>query len=576
MEHKDIAPEDYSQLDSDIAALVAAKDSWAQTSIAKRLGLLAQVKDRIMQQAPAWVEISGRRKMLPADSKQVGEEWFGGPYAAIAGCNGLMETLSQMEGKKFLNGLSKRVTTSGQVAVRVMPHNKWDRLLMSGVSAEVWMQDGVTLNNLKDNTASSYNAPANERKGKVALVLGAGNISSIAPLDCFYKLFVEHQVVILKMNPVNDYLTPIFNQALKPLIDIDALRIVRGDGVVGEYLTSHPDIEEIHITGAGATHDAIVWGPGAQGKANKAAGTPRNTRRVTSELGAVCPTIIVPGPWTRADIAFQAEHIATQKLYNSGYNCIACQTLVLPGNWSKTGKLMEAVKRHISKSDRIAFYPGTEQRVNDFKEHGDNIVMLPRGKSSPFLISEFTEHSKEHHAETEVFGPALGVHKITAKNAEAYLVAAVKWANENLHGTLGASVLIHPRTIRSIGKKRFESIISDLHYGTIGINTWALVGFSISQTPWGAFPGHTLDDVQSGIGSVHNAYMFDKTERTILRAPWRPTPRAMLSGGMTLLPRPPWFVTNRRQVRLGRLLTRFLHRPSWFKIPRIFFNALLG
>ena len=70
--------------------------------------------------------------------------------------------------------------------------------------------------------------------------------------------------------------------------------------------------------------------------------------------------------------------------------------------------------------------------------------------------------------------------------------------------------------------------------------------------------------------------MFDKPERVVIRAPWRPFPRNLLSGGMTLLPRPPWFVTNRRQHVVGKLLTRFQHRPSWFKLPAIFINALRG
>ena len=43
-----------------------------------------------------------------------------------------------------------------------------------------------------------------------------------------------------------------------------------------------------------------------------------------------------------------------------------------------------------------------------------------------------------------------------------------------------------------------------------------------------------------------------------------------------MLPRPPWFVTNRQQHVVGRLLTGFQHKPSWLKIPRIFLHALLG
>jgi aldehyde dehydrogenase (NAD(P)+) len=45
---------------------------------------------------------------------------------------------------------------------------------------------------------------------------------------------------------------------------------------------------------------------------------------------------------------------------------------------------------------------------------------------------------------------------------------------------------------------------------------------------------------------------------------------------MTLLPKPPWFITNKKAGKLGMLLTRFQYRPGFLKIPRIFLNALLG
>ena len=105
---------------------------------------------------------------------------------------------------------------------------------------------------------------------------------------------------------------------------------------------------------------------------------------------------------------------------------------------------------------------------------------------------------------------------------------------------------------------------------------WTGLGFLTVQTPWGAFPGHTLDDIQSGIGFVHNTYMFDRVERTVIEAPFRPFPRNLLHGSLSLLPKPPWFVTNKKADVLGRLLTQFQHRPGFLKIPRIFLNALLG
>ncbi|WP_031144566.1 hypothetical protein [Streptomyces flavovariabilis] len=47
---------------------------------------------------------------------------------------------------------------------------------------------------------------------------------------------------------------------------------------------------------------------------------------------------------------------------------------------------------------------------------------------------------------------------------------------------------------------------------------------------WDTFPGHTPDDVQSGIGVVHNALLLDGPERTVVRSPFHPAPQALLHG----------------------------------------------
>jgi hypothetical protein len=158
----------------------------------------------------------------------------------------------------------------------------------------------------------------------------------------------------------------------------------------------------------------------------------------------------------------------------------------------------------------------------------------------------------------------MSVTRIAGDDAEEYLRAAIAYANAKLHGTLGANIVIHPKTIKEIGRARFEAILGELRYGTIGINAWSGLGFALVQTPWGAFPGHISEDVQSGIGVVHNTFMFDRPERTWVEAPFRQ------------FPKPPWFVTNRNAHRIGKLMTQFQYRPSFAKLPRILFNALRG
>ncbi|MGO4449898.1 aldehyde dehydrogenase family protein [Phyllobacterium sp. TAF24] len=565
------------ELDVALLELDRRKDAWAGTSVSMRISILEEIKTHLLGVAEDWVKTACRKKGIPEGSPLEGEEWLGGPYALMSACNVFIRTLSQLNGKTFLKHIPIRDLPNGQIAARVLPHTKWDHLLLSGVKAEVWMQKGVTRSNLAQHTASSYDSPRVFRTGAISLVLGAGNVAAIAPLDCFQKLFVEHQVVILKMNPVNDYLIEFLTPALRPLIEFGALRIVRGGADVGSYLCNHRLIEEIHITGSEASHDVIVWGAGDEGKRNKANGTPKNRRRITSELGAVCPTIVVPGPWTAADITFQAENIATQKLQNSGFNCVACQMLILPQSWDKSDDLLKAIETVMGAAPgRPAYYPGAENRMAEFAGHAEASLDFERPNSPACVIVPFVQGQDDYLEKTEVFAPAMSVLRLAGGDAETYLKSAIEYANEKLHGTLGANILIHPRTIKAIGRDRFDALIAELRYGGIAINAWSALGFLLVQTPWGAFPGHTLDDIQSGSGFVHNSFMFDKPERTVVEAPFQPHPRNLLSFDLSLLPRPPWFITNRKARVLGKLLTAFEYRPSFVKLPRIFLNALRG
>ena len=73
---------------------------------------------------------------------------------------------------------------------------------------------------------------------------------------------------------------------------------------------------------------------------------------------------------------------------------------------------------------------------------------------------------------------------------------------------------------------------------------------------------------------MHNALLLEDTERTVVTGPFRPAPRSVLHGGMTITPKPPWFVNNRSAATTGRRLTAFAARPRWRALPAIFSSAL--
>jgi len=168
----------------------------------------------------------------------------------------------------------------------------------------------------------------------------------------------------------------------------------------------------------------------------------------------------------------------------------------------------------------------------------------------------------------------LGVLELPGGSRE-FLDTAVRAANEQFTGTLGANVIAHPRTIAELGPA-LDLAIAELRYGTVALNAWTGLGYLTARASWGAFPGHTVDDVQSGIGVVHNAVLLDGPERTVVRGPFRPAPRSVLHRELSMSPKPPWFVTNRTGATTGRLLVDFAARPRWSALPKIFASALRG
>ena len=90
------------------------------------------------------------------------------------------------------------------------------------------------------------------------LVLGAGNVSSIPPTDAISKIFQEGHVVLLKMNPVNEYLRPHLEKAFRVLVTGGFLGFVSGHHEVGAELTKHPEIDAVHLTGSEAGFRAVA------------------------------------------------------------------------------------------------------------------------------------------------------------------------------------------------------------------------------------------------------------------------------------------------------------------------------
>lgn len=546
---------DREQLDAAIDDLDAGARTWSALAVGQRATLLRAVRTAVASATEEWAHTAAVSKGLNGSHPLRGEEWLSGPYSALGALDAYIETLSRLaEGRNPLEGIRIDRAPGGRTRVHAFPLTGIDKVLLSGFTGEVWLEPGVTPRAARADAGLAQRSPG--ESGGVGLVLGAGNVTSIPVLDVLYELLAHNRTALLKVNPTQDALVSMFEHAFAPLIEPGFLRIVRGGGDVGAYLTAHRGIAHVHITGSAATFDAIAWGTGASGRRRRREDRPLLKKPITAELGGVSPIIVVPGEWSDADLTFQAEHIATMRLQNCGHNCIAGQVVIMSSDWAQADAFRAALRRAYAKApERTLWYPGSGDRMQRAGEdYPDALVLGDR------LLVEIRDGEDATALQnTEYFAPVLGVVEVGGTGQE-FLDAAVAHANDELQGTLGANLLIDPATQKALGTG-FERAITELRYGSIAINAWTAVGFITPTLTWGAFPGNTVADVGSGIGVVHNALLLDRVERSIVRGPFRPFPRSLpgANGGdrFTILPKPPWFVTARTGAQVSEGLTRF-------------------
>lgn len=557
-------------IDQAVEVLAEHKDEWARLSINERIQLLDDLIRRTDAAAARWVAAGCEAKGLTAG--QAGEEWLSGPYAVLRAANALRSSLERLaKGLTTYEDRWVRSGVDGRAIVKVLPVDWFEPLLLSGYRIDTWMDLAVRPANLANNTASFYRNPPSV--GQVCGILGAGNVSSIPPLDALHKLFVEGQVAAVKLNPVNDYLGPIFEEVFGGFVERGWLRLVYGGAETGGRMIEHPLVNTVHITGSSVTHNRIVFGSGVEGEERRRSNNPLMRKPITSELGGVSPFIVVPGPWTEADLKFQAENFVTQKLLNGGFNCIAAQVVVLSEEWPSSDGFLKHVHEIIDgQPKRPAYYPGADERRAAVAARPGAVTV---GVSPCTYIDQINCADLDAAYRDEFFSAAFVATRLPERDPGAYLDAAVDFANDRLEGSLGANLVIHPSTRAQLGS-RYESAIGRLRYGAIAVNTWTAFNFLQPRAPWGAFPGHTLAEVGSGMGIVHNALMFDRPEKTVATGPFHPMPRAWAAGEFHISPRPPWFLTSPTGAVTAERFARFAADHSPLRLPGIFASALRG
>ncbi len=544
---------------------------WVAVPIEDRIKLLEQVISDTSEAAAGWVEDALEAKGLTADSPAAGEEWLPGPGFLIRNARLLAQTLRDIRqhGAPQLPGKIWQ-RNDGQTVVDVYPTNNFDKSLLAGVSGEVWMEPGVNPGNLTASMAEAYRPDSSKSVG-LCLVLGAGNVASIGPMDVLYTLFSENKVALLKMNPVNEYLGPHWARALNSLIEAGFVDIAFGGAEVGAHLTNHDAVDTIHITGSDKTYDSIVFGAGEDGQKRKASDDPINDRPITAELGNVSPVIVVPGPWSDGDLRFQAAHIAGSLTNNAGFNCNATRVLITHGQWNLRESLLDALGNALSAvPSRDPYYPGAEDRWNSFtKRYPDAHIYGDTGSGCvPWtVISDIDPSNQSELAfNTESFNGIMSEVALTSsRDVSAFLDDAVEFCNDTVWGSLNATILIHPKSLRDPEVvEALDRAVANLKYGSIGVNVWAALSYAFVSTTWGAYPGHPRTDIRSGNGVVHNTFLFDHPQKSVLRGPFR------------AVPKPFWHAGHKTANDISRKMTYFEADPSVGKLPSIVASALRG
>ena len=556
-------------LDRAVEDLAAHKDEWARLPIGERLAVLGRIHDDFVGVVDRWVAVSMQAKGIVPDTPSEAEEWLAGPLFLLRNLRLLRRSLEEIARYGHPKARGRVVThPNGQVAARVFPADIYDRIFFRGFTGEVWMEPGVAAADLAKTQALAYKQAVTS--GKVALVLGAGNVSSIGPMDALYKLFVEKQVVVLKTNPVNAYLGPLIEEGFRALVSGGFLHVAYGGAAEGAYLCAHPEVDEIHITGSDRTHDAIVFGTGDEGARRKAERRPVLTKRVTSELGNVSPVIVVPGPWTERDFRFHAANIVGQLVNNAGFNCNAVRVVVQHAGWDGRERLLAAMRAVLASiAPRQAYYPGAAERWQAYvatHPKAERFGEARNGELPWVLAAGLAPAAADDLCFTqEAFCGVTSEAALEAADAAEFLDRAVEFANDTLWGTLNVGLIVHPKSLREPGvAAAVDRAIENLRFGTVSVNHWAAAGYAFVTTPWGAFSGGDICDVKSGIGEVHNTPMFSRVQKNVVRGPFH------------VWPVPPWFPTCRTAHLVARRLTEFEARPSLLKLAGILAAAVRG
>ena len=370
------------------------------------------------------------------------------------------------------------------------------------------------------------------RRGGVAAVLGAGNVTGLAAADCIAQVFEHGRAALLKLHPLHGALAPVLAAALEPLVACGMLAIVTGGPEIAAEAVASPLVNHVHLTGGQATFDSLVWGGVGPRPADA---TPVLTTPITCELGGVTPWIVVPGRYSAAELAHQADVVAASIINNTSFNCIATKCVITCRSWDQREEFVGLVTRRLkATSARRAWYPGAVAAWETVTGR-----RAPADGTLPWAFRTGLDPVAEPQwLEREWFVPVAVEVPLIAADIEAFCTQAGGLVRR-LPGSLAASVTV-PGSLADHDARRVDLLVEHLEYGVVAVNTWSALGYAFASVPWGGFPGGTLAEPRSGIGWVHDPLCLPLVHNSIIRAP------------LVLRPTPPWFPWHPHAAALAR------------------------
>ena len=541
-------------IDRFITTLRTKSKEFNSVSNVQLASMLEETISNIKEVAFFWATICSDNKgttKTPAE----GEEWLGGPFASVLATQYYIKSLTNDD------DLVEKKYNSEENSYKVFPNSFTERITFPFIDAKVIFNKSMSFEDINKYRGFSKRYDIDP---SITLVLGAGNFSSIPYLDVLYHLITRKSVILLKLNPVNEYLKPVFEKVFQSFIERGYIIVTTGNIDESKYMANHPGINNIHLTGSDKTFEDIVYGRELTEKERKSKSLSKiNNKPITSELGNVTPIIIHPGKWSTSDIKYQARKIVTAKLNNNGFNCIAAQVVVLPDGWGQTDTLIKFVKHYMSKAkERKAYYPESIERLEKLEKDKGYERVNALSCVTPHLTREIKAYSKFEI--NEVWSSTIYFKKIEYTSVEDFANKAIDYCNDELWGNLGVSVIIKDHD-RKFNNQITNLYVDNLNYGTVAINEWAAIGYIIPQLPWGGFPGNIDNDIQSGQSVVHNSMLFESPLKGVVNTKFR----------ISRIIDPPWFVTNKKARRLFKNLTYYQIHNSNINFLKLIFAALV-